>query len=159
MTAPTRLTTAMPKNLASLRKLSRSVPAQGHLPSRQERLRINKKDVEVARTQAFERWAKLARSRGVAERGIFAACLLDDFVESLAALTEREREVLIVFVEEPSDKEVSLRLGTSVQTVRNQMVSIMRKLGVNSREAMIRVLLVAWFTGNWTVCQSERTST
>jgi DNA-binding CsgD family transcriptional regulator len=57
--------------------------------------------------------------------------------ELLALLTDREREVLRLYVPSMNAKEVAHRLGTKVQTVRNQLASIEHKLGVEGREALI----------------------
>ncbi len=57
----------------------------------------------------------------------------------LSRLTPREREVLALFIETCHDKKVAARLGISVQTVRNQIASIQHKLGVESREVLIKI--------------------
>jgi len=69
------------------------------------------------------------------------------FVESLPSLTTRERDVLLLFMEHLSDKTVASRLGSSRQTVRNQLVSIRHKLGTESREELVAALLLSWFGG------------
>lgn len=51
----------------------------------------------------------------------------------LQTLTPREREVLQALAEGSSDKEIAKRLYVSVGTVRNHIVHIFSKLGVNSR--------------------------
>ena len=56
----------------------------------------------------------------------------------LAKLTPREREVLVLFLQELDDKKVSARLGTERHTVRNQLASIEHKLGVNNRAELVR---------------------
>jgi DNA-binding NarL/FixJ family response regulator len=48
-------------------------------------------------------------------------------------LTPREREVLRALAEGLSDREISESLGLEVGTVRNHLVSVFGKLGVNSR--------------------------
>jgi DNA-binding NarL/FixJ family response regulator len=52
---------------------------------------------------------------------------------ALERLTPREREVLEFLAEGLSDKEIAQRLGVSPDTARNHMVSILGKLGVESR--------------------------
>ena len=52
---------------------------------------------------------------------------------ALERLTPREREVLEFLAEGLSDKEIAQRLGVSPDTARNHMVSILGKLGVDSR--------------------------
>ena len=48
-------------------------------------------------------------------------------------LTPREREVLTLLVDGLMNKEIGRRLGTTTRTVRNQLVSVYQKLGVDSR--------------------------
>jgi DNA-binding CsgD family transcriptional regulator len=52
-------------------------------------------------------------------------------------LTDREREVLGLICEGRSDAEMSKMLHLSPNTVRNHIVSLYRKLGVNRRSAAI----------------------
>jgi DNA-binding NarL/FixJ family response regulator len=51
----------------------------------------------------------------------------------LAALTEREREVLQLVAEGLSNKEVGARLHLSEKTVKHYMTIVMEKLGVRNR--------------------------
>jgi DNA-binding NarL/FixJ family response regulator len=55
-------------------------------------------------------------------------------------LTPREREILQLLAEGLGDEEIAERLFVSPKTVRNQMVSILNKLGVESR---LQALIVA----------------
>lgn len=55
------------------------------------------------------------------------------FDDLVSPLTAREREVLVQFLDDPNDARIASRLGTSVQTVRNQIASIQKKLGVDGR--------------------------
>ena len=48
-------------------------------------------------------------------------------------LSPREHEILQLLAEGLGDEEISERLFVSPKTVRNQMVSILNKLGVDSR--------------------------
>lgn len=48
-------------------------------------------------------------------------------------LTAAEREVMALILADLSNAEVARRRGTSVRTVANQLQSLFRKLGVNSR--------------------------
>jgi DNA-binding NarL/FixJ family response regulator len=57
----------------------------------------------------------------------------------LATLTPRE--VLDVFLDICHDKGVAHRLGRNVHTIRNQVTSIMHKLGVGSRTELIKTCL------------------
>ena len=52
--------------------------------------------------------------------------------DPLAALTRRERDVLLHMAEGADRKEVAERLHLSVNTVRTHMQSLMAKLGVHS---------------------------
>ncbi len=52
---------------------------------------------------------------------------------SIERLTPREREVLQALADGLSDKEISENLHVGVGTVRNHLVSVFGKLGVNSR--------------------------
>lgn len=54
-------------------------------------------------------------------------------------LSERERRVLAELASTPSTREIAVRLFVSVNTVKSQLRSIYRKLGVHSREAALEV--------------------
>lgn len=51
----------------------------------------------------------------------------------LSKLTAAEREVMELIVSGLSNAEVARKRGTAVRTVANQLQSLFRKLGVNSR--------------------------
>ncbi|MCK6545615.1 helix-turn-helix transcriptional regulator [Myxococcota bacterium] len=51
-------------------------------------------------------------------------------------LSESERAVLALLLEGCSNREIAARRGTSVRTVANQVASIYRKVGVNSRREL-----------------------
>jgi DNA-binding NarL/FixJ family response regulator len=75
------------------------------------------------------------------------SCVVIRSVPSIASLlSSREVDVLELFLQFFSDKRVAARLGTRVQTVRNQVASIMQKLCVASRPEMVSVALLAWFS-------------
>ncbi len=57
------------------------------------------------------------------------------------SLSPRERNIARLFLEYPCDKAVARRLGTKPQTVRNQITSILKKLGVDSREELVIFML------------------
>lgn len=59
---------------------------------------------------------------------------------ALAALTLRERDILEALAEGLGDEAIAARLGVSPKTVRNQMVVLLDKLGVDSR---LQALVVA----------------
>lgn len=64
--------------------------------------------------------------------------------QSFSGLTDRELEVLGLFMKCLSDKLVARQLRTSIHTVRNQIASIEHKIGVRSREELVkRVLTIA----------------
>jgi DNA-binding CsgD family transcriptional regulator len=65
----------------------------------------------------------------------------------LARLSKQERRVLKRFIEHPNDKAVAQALGKQTQTVRNQIASTLRKLGVKSREELIALVLHVRFRG------------
>lgn len=50
-----------------------------------------------------------------------------------ARLTRREREVFALLVRRYSNREIAQKLHTSLYTTKNQVSSVLRKLGVNSR--------------------------
>lgn len=57
-------------------------------------------------------------------------------------LSTRETEILALLAEGLSNKEIGLRLGLKVSTVRGHVESIFAKLGVASRTEAARTL---WF--------------
>jgi pimeloyl-ACP methyl ester carboxylesterase/DNA-binding CsgD family transcriptional regulator len=58
-----------------------------------------------------------------------------------AGLSPAEAEVLALVAEGLNNRAISVRLGKSEKTVRNQMTAILSKLGVNSRaEAIVRAI-------------------
>jgi DNA-binding NarL/FixJ family response regulator len=71
-----------------------------------------------------------------------AAALLPERVRPLEeALTNREREVLILLSEGLTNKSIALRLGISENTVKFHVNAIMSKLGAQSRtEAVVRAV-------------------
>ena len=54
-------------------------------------------------------------------------------------LSPRERQIVRLVLLGESNKDIASRLGTSAHTVKNQLTTIYRKLGVPNR-----ILLVAW---------------
>jgi DNA-binding CsgD family transcriptional regulator len=60
---------------------------------------------------------------------------------TLIALTPREREVALRVVEGLSDREIAERLNLSPYTVRQYVKRIYRKVDVDSRVALTRLLL------------------
>lgn len=56
---------------------------------------------------------------------------------AVAALTERERDVLGLICQGRDDDEMSAELALSRNTIRNHIASLYRKIGVNRRAAAI----------------------
>jgi DNA-binding NarL/FixJ family response regulator len=52
--------------------------------------------------------------------------------ETLAQLTNREREVLVLIAEGQSNKEIANRLGIGVRTIETHRERIMRRLNIHS---------------------------
>lgn len=65
------------------------------------------------------------------------------YAEIVALLTDREAEVLELFLAEASETRIAKRLGMALQTVRNHLGSIQKKLVVESRAELMRVALLA----------------
>ncbi len=64
----------------------------------------------------------------------------------LAALTPRERDVLILLVRGLANKEIARELVISTNTVKRYLKSIFEKLGVDSRAAAVAVAVSAGLT-------------
>ena len=62
---------------------------------------------------------------------------------SLPDLTPRERQVLVALLRSPSYQEIADELHVSKDTVKTQLRSVYRKLGVGSREAAIAIAISA----------------
>jgi len=60
--------------------------------------------------------------------------------DSLAALTSRERQIVIQLLDGSRTTLIAEEFRISVNTVRNHLKSIFRKLGVNSQAQLVRVL-------------------
>ena len=58
---------------------------------------------------------------------------MDAVVVSPVKLTPRERDLVRELLEGRSNKEISERLGISVQTVKNTLPRLYRKCGVSTR--------------------------
>ena len=88
-------------------------------------------------TMAAERLRKLLENVPYRRRGLTAPPKSLKPLERIARLSPGEREVLRLYFESFNAKQVALRVGTRPQTVKNQLRAIERKLGVDSREAML----------------------
>ncbi|MBO5711353.1 MAG: response regulator transcription factor [Acholeplasmatales bacterium] len=56
-------------------------------------------------------------------------------------LTQREKEIFTMLVDEMSTKEISDILGISEKTTRNHISNVIGKLGVKSRTQAILILV------------------
>lgn len=65
-----------------------------------------------------------------------------------AALTAAEREVVALILDGKSNAAIAKARGVAVRTVANQVASILRKLDVESRSALIARLTQAATTGS-----------
>ena len=57
--------------------------------------------------------------------------------ETITRLTKRQGEVLVLLGQGDSNKEIALRLGVSVNTIKGHNVLLYKKLDVNSREQAV----------------------
>lgn len=80
---------------------------------------------------------RLERNQTIIENRRFARGVAAPVIKGPSALTVREREVLWAYLEHCNDPKVAAHFGTSVQTVRNQMHSILVKLGVETRAELV----------------------
>lgn len=77
-------------------------------------------------TALYKNWSEKRRSAGVHER--------------LASLSDREREVMGLFVEAKTTREVARMLAISPKTVEKHRLNIFNKMQVDSVPALIRLL-------------------
>lgn len=64
----------------------------------------------------------------------------------LAALTPAEQAVTHLVVQGCSNKEIAHQRGSSESTVKHQLVSVFRKLGVESRTQLVIQMMRLGFT-------------
>jgi DNA-binding NarL/FixJ family response regulator len=83
----------------------------------------------------------------------FASAISFDEIHRL--LTKQEKVVLRGYLECQNDKELARRMGKKLQTIRNQLASIERKLKARSRGEMIVKALAAWYERKLSL-QSEK---
>jgi len=60
-------------------------------------------------------------------------------------LSRREKEIVDALIAGCTNKEIAQRLGVSDQTIKNQLTTLYRKVGVSGR-----LELVVWAIGNRT---------
>ncbi|HUG22393.1 response regulator transcription factor [Piscinibacter sp.] len=89
------------------------------------------RDVLTIIQRAFERDAEIREKR--ARRSVVA--------ERIAALTEREREVMHRVVEGKLNKVIADELGISVKTVEFHRAKVMEKMGADSVAALVQLLM------------------
>jgi two-component system response regulator FixJ len=82
----------------------------------------------------------VAEARSAGARAAGAAALI-------AALTPREREVLVGLVDGKANKAVAFELGISVRTVEAYRATIMEKLPVRSFAEVVRLAMAAGLVG------------
>jgi LuxR family transcriptional regulator of spore coat protein len=56
-------------------------------------------------------------------------------------LTQREKEIFTLLIDNYNTKDIASNLGISEKTVRNHISNVMQKLGVNGRAAAVVELL------------------
>ncbi len=67
----------------------------------------------------------------------------EDSVKMVFALTERERQVLVLIADGKSTKEAAVRLGISYKTADSHRSRILEKLGVHETASMVRYAIRA----------------
>jgi DNA-binding CsgD family transcriptional regulator len=67
----------------------------------------------------------------------------EDAVRMVFALTERERQVLVLIADGKSTKETAARLGISYKTADSHRSRILEKLGVHETASMVRYAIRA----------------
>jgi PAS domain S-box-containing protein len=75
------------------------------------------------------------------KRGIFTPD--EESVRLVFALTERERQVLVLIAEGKSTKEAAARLGISYKTADSHRSRILEKLGIHETASMVRYAIRA----------------
>jgi len=81
----------------------------------------------------------IRRAIAVDERNVRAESRRTDLAARYDSLTPDEKDVLWLTAEGKPDKAIALRLDLSLRTIQLRRVSVMRKLQVTSRAALIRL--------------------
>ena len=79
--------------------------------------------------------------------------------EPVRALTEREKQILIMLAKGLSNKEIAKQMGLSLQTVKTHVSHILQKLKVRSRAEAARyafILLKSSFDGQKLALSGKR---
>ena len=103
--------------------------------------------VEDAGMPRFDDDRQLRRLHGSAvdindrKRGVFAPD--EESVKLVLALTERERQVLVLIADGKSTKEAAAQLGISYKTADSHRSRILEKLGVHETASMVRYAIRA----------------
>jgi len=105
-------------------------------------------EIEALRAQLTQAKATIARLSGERRMSHPAFQRAQLVAQNYELLSPREKEVVRLFLEELCDKRVARRLGTRPQTVRNQISSIEKKLGVESREELVLCLFAVFSQAN-----------
>ncbi|HEY2017455.1 MAG TPA: LuxR C-terminal-related transcriptional regulator [Bryobacteraceae bacterium] len=101
-------------------------------------------DVGVPRyddTGAFAGFMGSAADINDRKRGVFVPS--EDSVKMVLALTERERQVLVLIANGKSTKEAAAQLGISYKTADSHRSRILEKLGVHETASMVRYAIRA----------------
>jgi len=85
-------------------------------------------------------WSEEDASGTVVDGRPFAPQATRTRADALAALTSRERQIVIQLLDGSRTTLIAEEFRISVNTVRNHLKSIFRKLGVNSQAQLVRVL-------------------
>src|SRR5436190_1676149 len=101
------------------------------------KIALLQKALRACEAKVAELTLRVERQRTILRNRRFAQAKIANHLKGHMALTLREREVLWAFLEHCSDQKVAAHLGTSTQTVRNQMTSILLKLGVETRAELV----------------------
>ena len=83
------------------------------------------------------------RTAGILIRRVAELAAERDPGGSLALLTQREREVAMLMCECLSNKQIAMRLGIEVATVKNHVHNLLDKLRVHRRTDVVRLLASA----------------
>lgn len=110
------------------------------------------------RTESFEHLLELVRTAGqgqaqcssevsgVLMRRVYAFATQTNPDSSTDSLTTRENEILELLEQGLTNQQIASRLSVTLNTVKNHVHSLLKKLGVGSRAEAVRVYQAARFT-------------